>query len=624
MAERRILDTFRIKSRFLRSARLERDFHDPTALSGYVRTDFIQAASERIADGLRPQSGHRAWRITGDYGSGKSSFALLLANVLGRPEADLPPQLRRVVDFRKLGVPRSRFLPVLVTCAREPLGTSILRGLEQCVAAVYSRGTRAKATEPIQRLLAANPEPGDNRVVEAILECNSRIIADSKADGLLLIIDELGKFLEFAALNPHRQDVFLLQLMAEAASRSGDEPLFLVCLLHQGFHAYADQLDQSAQREWEKIAGRFQEIVFSQSLEQVGQLIASALDVRVSRIPKGQAAGLRQAMQRTIDLGWFPAAQRQALLHLAPRLYPLHPTVLPVLIRVFRRFGQNERSLFSFLLSNEPFGLQAFSEQRLNGAEPYRLHNLFDYVRTNFGHRLAIHSYRSHWNLIESVVESYATDDPLHIQALKTVGILNLLNDDILATQESVACALSGHKPALGRQVRTALDKLQRVKRVLYDRGRFRGLCLWPHTSVDLEQTYDEARRAVHTPQRVAPLIQDLLETRPVVARRHYIETGNLRHYDVRYCPVAELPALLKTAPSDADGLIIVPLCETVTERDAANRPTISSSSPSCSSIVPRRGESKSFSRAKDENEDVTLWDSNPRMVTPSIQSPRR
>jgi hypothetical protein len=108
MPEKRILDLFDIKSRFLRSVQLERDFRDPAALVGYVRTDFVQESCDRIAEGLRPESGRRAWRITGDYGSGKSSFALLLANALGRREAEVPPQVRKVIDFRKLGLARLR------------------------------------------------------------------------------------------------------------------------------------------------------------------------------------------------------------------------------------------------------------------------------------------------------------------------------------------------------------------------------------------------------------------------------------------------------------------------------------------------------------------------------------
>jgi hypothetical protein len=192
-------------------------------------------------------------------------------------------------------------------------------------------------------------------------------------------------------------------------------------------------------------------------------------------------------------------------------------------------------------------------------------------VRTNFGHRLAVQSYRSHWNLIDSVVESFATEDELHVKILKTVGVLNLLNDgDLLPTEESVICAQAGFDQSEQKQVRAALDKLHKGKRVLYDRGRARGLCLWPHTSVDLEKAYDDARRAIDTPQRVASLIKNSLESRPIVARRHYIETGNLRYCDVRYCSVMELSGLLEKNPSDADGLIIVPLCETPTEREAA------------------------------------------------------
>ena len=570
MSNKRIADLFAIRGRFLRSANLERDFYDPAALSGYVPTEFAESCIERIGEGLRPRSGQRAWRMTGDYGSGKSSLALVLAHTLAGHDASFPPQLRRVADLTKHGGARPRFLPVLVTCSRESLGTYILLGLRRTLADAFRGRGKHKALEHIQRLLDAHNEPSGSKIVEAVLEANTRIIAESKGQGLLLIIDELGKFLEFAVFHPQRQDVFLLQQLAEAASHSGDEPLFVICILHQGFNAYADQLDQSAQREWEKVAGRFDEIIFSQPVEQVGHLIACALGVRVDQVPKRQASDLRYAMRKIIELGWFGPAQTQQLVDLAARIYPLHPTVLPALIRVFRRFGQNERSLFSFLLSNEPFGLQAFAQKALHDAQPYRLHDLFDYIRVNFGHRLATQSYRSHWNLIDSTIETYATEEPLQTQVLKTVGVLNLLNDDLLATEESAVCALADEDQAAQRNVRTAIEKLRRVKRVLYDRGRAAGLCLWPHTSVDLEKAYDDARRALGAIQRVAGLISEFLETRPVVARRHYIETGNLRHFEVRYCPVAELPVSLEHNLAIADGLILVPLCETETERQAA------------------------------------------------------
>ncbi|MBN9657107.1 MAG: hypothetical protein J0H49_02960 [Acidobacteria bacterium] len=571
MREKKIADLFRVRSRFLRSANLERDFGDPGALSHYVVTDFARSCLGRMATGLKPRSGNRAWRMTGDYGSGKSSFALMLAHWFAGNDSAFPSHVRRSMEPQHFGVARPRFVPVLVTCSRQPLALSILRSLLGVLDHNQGRGPKPRVYGEIQQLIDSKNEPTDEDLFSAIRQVNAKFISDSKSKGLLLILDELGKFLEFAALHPERQDIFLLQRLAETAARSGDEPLFVVSLLHQGFNAYADQLNQSSQREWEKVAGRFEEIVFNPPFEQAATIVAAAMDVHTQQLPKHHAFQLRDAMMRTHRLGWLGAASANGVAEHAARLYPLHPTVLPVLIRTFRRFGQNERSLFSFLLSNEPFGLQAFAQKPLGSGELYRLHHLYDYVRTNFGHRLSVQSYRSHWNLIDSVVESFSEESEAQIKVLKTVGILNLLNEsDLLATEDAIACALAGDEQLTEKSARAALHSLHREKRIIYDRGRARGLCLWPHSSVDIEKAYEDACRVVDTPKQVGSLIGDFLDPRPIVGRRHYIETGNLRHADVRYCPVTELAANFKRHDRDADGLILVPLCETLSQRDEA------------------------------------------------------
>ncbi len=567
ITETRVASILRTKSRYLRSAHLERDFRDPDIFSGYVVTEFTRACLERMAEGLAAQSGQRAWRLTGDYGSGKSSFALLFSHWFAGNDSYFPPEIQSKLDLDQQAIPNRRLVPTLVTCTRESLATSILKALRTTLIELSTARSISRLVVEIDLLLKSKNDPNDHQVIDIILKVNSSIIAESKGKGLLLVIDELGKFLEFAAINPQRQDVFLLQQLAEAACRSRNEPLFVVCLLHQGFSDYADHLNQLEQREWEKVAGRFEQIIFNQPLEEIAQLIASALNVRTDLLPPPKAKGVKEAMKETLELGWFGASSK-ILVSLAPQLYPLHPTVLPILIRIFRRFGQNERSLFSFLLSSEPFGLQVFAEDLLQDSEPYCLHNLYDYVRTNFGHKLSGRSYRSHWNLIDSVIESFATDDELVVNVLKTVGILNLLNDnDLAATEGAIICAVAGHNPSLQKKVKLAIAELRKHRRVLYDRGRVRGLCLWPHTSVDLEKAYEDACRAVDTPKKVAEVIDDYLETRPIVARRHYIETGNLRHYAIQYCSVQELPELLKERFEEADGVIVIPLCETQVER---------------------------------------------------------
>src|SRR5947209_13843125 len=94
-----IASLFRIQSRYLRSVHLERDFSDPKALNGYVLTPKAQESIKQLSIGLTPKSGQRAWRITGDYGTGKSSLALLTAHLFSGQDAGLPTHLRRTVDF---------------------------------------------------------------------------------------------------------------------------------------------------------------------------------------------------------------------------------------------------------------------------------------------------------------------------------------------------------------------------------------------------------------------------------------------------------------------------------------------------------------------------------------------
>ncbi|KXJ97957.1 MAG: hypothetical protein UZ17_ACD001002847 [Acidobacteria bacterium OLB17] len=579
MREPLISNLFRIQQRFLRSAHLERDFADPAALKGYVLTPHARAALDRLLDGIRQGSAQRAWRITGDYGSGKSSFGLLLAHLMAGKYAELPVELKRSIQPRKLGIDGNRFVPMLVTGTREPLGLAIVRALQRGLEALPKNRALRQLREKAKGLaeLSEISPLSDTTVIDILTDTAAAVKAQGLGTGLLIIVDELGKFLEFSALHPDRQDVFLLQRLAETAARSGENPIFIVGLLHQGFSAYADLLSLSAQKEWEKVAGRYEEILFAQPIEQTTGLITSALNIRSDRLADAIAREAVKSMSGAIELGWFGVtASRNELAEIAKSLYPLHPTVVPVLVNLFKRFGQNERSLFSFLISNEPFGLQEFAATKGNYGRFFRLHDLYDYTRATFGHRLSVQSYRSHWNQIDSIVSSFPAEDAVEVQILKTVGMLNLLDSpNLLASDEAIAGAVGVSKS--NKAFSGKLQFLHKTKRILYYRGAAGGYCLWPYTSINLERAYEEATQALGPAMRISAVIKNYLDTRPLVARRHYIETGNLRHFAVRYLPVNELTAAADFDLGAADGVILVPFCETEDEHQDAVRFTKSS-----------------------------------------------
>ena len=585
-----IAHLFQINPRFLRSTHLERDFSDPDSCTGYIPTDFTVSCLERLAEGLVENSTRRAWRLTGDYGTGKSSFALVLAHLFSGHQNGSLEKLQKSINVHGLCFDDLSLAPILVTGNRLPLGTALQSALRKSLATIGTNGSKAKLPSRLQRIVEILDEDvsphvgyrsdrdeilgiGDEEIVEGLVQFSEFIKSEAKGSGVLLILDELGKFLEFAAMYPERQDIYLLQQLAEAASRSGDTPLFVLGLLHQGFSAYADHLDGASKQEWEKVSGRFEEILFNQPLEQVVPLLSSALGIQMEAVPVQHREQARIQMEYALEQGWYgPVPLRDGLLDNAAKLFPLDPLAIPVIVRTMHRFGQNERALFSFLQSSEPFGLQAYASQHsLENALPYRIHDFYDYVRANLSHSLNLTSVQTHWSIVDSVISSYASGDSLEIEVLKTVGMLNLLNaNDLLPTETVIVQAVAGTRKDLYRAVSRAIDTLKYEKRVLYDRGIAGGLCLWPHTSVDLDAAYKNAEREVGSIQGVSERITEYLDARPIVARRHYIQTGNLRHFKIQYLSASEFAVFVPALNDGVDGEIIIVLCDSLQERQKA------------------------------------------------------
>ncbi len=557
---------FRLSERYLRSVHLERDFEDPISLDNYVTTPTMVAKFRRLLEGFRPGSGHRAWRITGDYGAGKSAFALVLAHLLRDPSAPTLESIRRAIEREsKLDVLDSaQMLPVLVTGAREPIIPAIARAVNLTIERMRGRRHPNPAAKNLQKQATSVAVSPDGSHLLDLLDRLQRYGTENGYSGALLVLDELGKFLEYAALHPDREDVYVLQRLAEFAVRSDDEPLVVVGLLHQGFHAYSESLPSATRLEWEKVGGRFDEITFDQPLAHVSALVANALNIDQAIAPEDVAVAAHRFKANSLSASWDGTSG----IPVSPlELYPIHPTLLPVLVRFFARFGQHERSLLSFLLSSEPFGLQSFAERPADGDTWYRLSEFYDYIRSVFGHRLAGASYRGHWLRISETIDGITDIDLLELSLLKTVAVLNLLDaEDMLADEKSLESALTTSKPT------EALSKtIARLKGrgVLFDRGAAGGYCLWPGTSVNLETAFESAKRALGPVDQVSAHLSPFLDKSSILARRHYIETGTLRHFEVRYTDPAHLHDIVDV-PTDADGLVVVALCDSQDERQLA------------------------------------------------------
>jgi len=502
----------------MRSIHLERDFKDPSSSLGYLLTPVAEQVIERIVGGFQRASTQRAWRIAGDYGSGKTDFALVLARIAQGLKSELPKDLRRFVGQR-------RFATVVATGDSEPIGVTVLRAFGIDLGSRRSR-------------------PGTEEVLQAVRGAVSSAVRHHQS-GLLFIFDELGKNLEYAARNPESEDVFLLQRLAEEAARSGDNALVIVVTLHQGVAAYSAGLDSAARREWDKVAGRFEEIVYAQPIEQVTALVAATLNVQTDQLADALRAESNQAMTVSIRTGGYGPTAPLSLADFGPKLFPLHPTTLPVLVRTMRQFGQNERSLFSFISSAEPMGLQQHAAQQAEAAGHYRIHHLFDFVRLNLLPTLTAGSLHTHWGVIESVLASTPGETLEQQAVLKTVAMFSLLDaPDLPATEEIVRASVGGDTKVIDGAIKTL-----RARGVIYERGTIKGLCLWPHTSVNLDELFVKAIEVTSSIGDGVKRLCDHVVSEHLVPRAFYARTGTLRYAAVELIPATSLDDLLGKQP---------------------------------------------------------------------------
>jgi len=541
----RLSDLVSIRGRFHRSVSLARDWQRGVDLSEYVVTPTIKEIARRIVDELEHPNGARAWSITGPYGSGKSAFGLFLADLLAAEKCSHPENevLRK---GRKLL--KRPFVPILVVAERAPLAQSIIKGLAD--------GLRTITPSFCRRLVDAQRGRGLSGGELSELAVEAAESACGKGHGgLLLIVDELGKFLEFAASDQVRGDVYFLQQLAEAATRS-KAPFLFSTILHTAFADYLP-VDQEVRRaEWQKVHGRFQDVPFQLPTEQLLALVGRAIERRVPAELWHQWKAI--AVEAVTSASFAEARRRLPLGELLHQCLPLHPVAALLLWPLFRsKVAQNERSLFAFLTSEEPFGFQEFlkkTEWDGNKVPVYRVADLFDYVANALGLAAFTGEHARKWSLIDHALSRIHRDAPEVSRAvIKTIGLLSVYGPPVglQASQDVIKAVVSDSDG-----VEEAIRQLEERSIIVY-RRHLGGYALWEGSDVDLEAAYDEARRHV-TAGDLHARLRDSLSLRSAVARAHYIETGALRLFDVDVVPNDRvvLEKLVATRTS-ADGRVL-------------------------------------------------------------------
>lgn len=451
--------------------------------------------------------GLRSFNIIGSYGTGKSSFLWALEqSVAGK---------KRIFDLNLLQSPRVEVINFI--------------------------GEYKSITSAFADYFDVNLNKQSNEAIFS--EIFNRYHALGKKSPLLfVVIDEFGKFLEHAADNTPEKELYFIQQLSEFANNP-DHNIVLITTVHQNFDAYAFKLNNSQKQEWSKVKGRFREITFNEPVEQLLYLASEhlkkqkRLDATVENQIKNALSLFKKSKAYPINSGYAG--------EVAVKLYPLDLLAANILTLSLQRYGQNERSLFSFLESTDHTGINNFDLRKnafynVASVYDYLIFNFYSFINSRYNPDFTLwSSIKSALETVERVFDGNTSD---YNKVIKTIGLLSItashaadLNREILVKYCTVCLGIA--------QAARVVEELE-AKRIIHFRKYTSRFVLTEGTDLDIASALIEAGNKVSEIVNVPFLLNKYYQLPPVMAKAYSYLNGTPRLFEFKISdrPINDIP----------------------------------------------------------------------------------
>ncbi len=468
----------------------------------YIPTANAKRIYDQILNDFK--TGIHSFNIIGSYGTGKSAFLLAFARTLhgtqtyfGSPNG----HFGGIHDFEFLNFVGA-YRSIIETFA-EHLGATTEAGIFAALETRYTQASQAK-------------------------RC------------LVIVVDEFGKFLEYAAHTNPERELYFVQQLAEFVN-APQRNMLLLTTLHQGFFSYAQGLTQTQREEWEKVKGRLKELTFNEPVEQLLELAAHHVSQLPQRVPPTRMEPLLAAIERAAA---FPYRGKLTAAF-AQQLFPMDLLAAAVITQALQRYGQNERSLFTFLNDSDALALHHYDQDE---HPTYNLVCVYNYLLQNFYALLSsVHNpHYAQWGALRSAIERVeAMVAGRLFDALKMVKIIGLLNifapdgahisHDFLTTYAEQALGMATPK--------TVLDELEALKIVRHVRFKD-SFVLFEGTDLNIEYALLEAAEQIDPINNVVPYLRKYFDFPLLFAKAASYKSGTPRFFEFLLSeePVAAVP----------------------------------------------------------------------------------
>lgn len=282
-----------------------------------------------------------------------------------------------------------------------------------------------------------NPFSGFD-VVEVYEKVCKKLCETGNYDGIFVVYDEFGKYLESSIAQATVKDTKLLQDFAERCDRSGKNQLHLLLICHKEIENYIDILPKQKVDGWKGVSERFRHIHLYNNYSEVYSLIRAAIIKNPDEWEK--FCSKNKAQFENLKNIWFGSSFRlfsnldcnagQTILF---GCYPLHPVTSYILPRLSEKVAQNERTLFTFLSGNDKNGFASLikktEDEFLSDGKIilFTPDVLFDYFENQMQNEPYTSEIKKHYFMALSILRQLDKKS-LESKIVKTLSLIYCLN----------------------------------------------------------------------------------------------------------------------------------------------------------------------------------------------------
>ena len=237
-------------------------------------------------------------------------------------------------------------------------------------------------------------------------------------DGVYIVYDEFSKYLESSIGNATISDIKLLQDFAEKCTRSGKKQMHLMLICHKDIANYIDNnLPKEKVDGWRGVSGRFTHTTLHNNFSQMYEIISAVIKKEPSfwsDFTSENKVRFSELEERYKANGLIDSKNDDGVKAAIYGCYPLHPISTFILPRLSEKVAQNERTLFTFLSSQEKHTLSAFLDDAEGDFPMLTPDYVYDYFEPLFRKEVYTSEIHKIYKLTTNVLQKV---DPASISA---------------------------------------------------------------------------------------------------------------------------------------------------------------------------------------------------------------